>query len=100
MAFGSISLEDSLTSPKTQGQREMLGVWEHSAKILMAYFHTICHGTIPLEVDWNEEVRCAAGADQQSVAFVTQLKALVKSRGKLHADYQKTVADPQGREGS
>ena len=66
----------------------MLDVWAHSAKILMAYFHTVCHGTVPLEVDWNEEVRNAAEADEQSLAFLTQLKGLVKSRGKLHADYQ------------
>ena len=66
----------------------MLEVWEYSAKILMAHFHTICHGTIPLEVDWDEEVRNAAEADKQSLAFVNQLKHLVKSRGKLHADYQ------------
>ena len=66
----------------------MLEAWEYSAKILMAHFHTICHGTIPLEVDWNEEVRNAAEVDVQSLEFVTDLKDLVKSRGKLHADYQ------------
>ena len=88
MALDPISIEDSLTSPKTESQKKMLGVWEYSAKILMAHFHTICHGTIPLEVDWNEEVQNAAEADKQSLDFVTQLKALVKSRGELHADYR------------
>ena len=81
-------MKDSLTSPETEGQRKMLDVWEYSAKILMAHFHTICHGTIPLEVDWDEEVRHAAKADLQSLDFVAELKGLVKSRGKLHADYQ------------
>ena len=63
----------------------MLESWEHAAKILMAHFHTICHGTIPLSVNWNEEVRNAEGVDDQSLAFLTQLKDLVRSRGKLHA---------------
>ena len=81
-------MEDSLTSPETVCQRKMLDVWENSANILMAHFHTICHGTIPLEVDWTEEVRHAAKADEQSLVFVAQLKDLVKSRGKLHADNQ------------
>ena len=88
MAFDPISMEDSLTSPKTKGQEEMLGGWENSAKILMWHFHTICHGTVPLEVDWSEEVRNEAEADEQSLAFVKKLKDLVKSRGKLHADHQ------------
>ena len=88
MALDPIPIGDSLTSPKTEGQKRMLAVWENSAKILMAHFHTICHGTIPLEVDWNEEVQNAAGADAQSLDFVTRLQGLVKSRGKLHADYQ------------
>ena len=79
---------DPLTSPETDCQRKMLDVWEYSAKILMAHFHTICHGTIPLEVDWSEEVRHAAKADKQSLDFVDKLKDLVKSRGKLHADNQ------------
>ena len=63
----------------------MLDSWEGSAKILMAHFHTVCHGTIPLNVNWNEEVRNAARVDDQSLAFLTQLKELVRSRGKLHA---------------
>lgn len=63
----------------------MLESWERSAKILMAHFHTICHGNIPLSVDWNEEVRNAAEVDEQSLDFLTRLKGLVRSRGKLHA---------------
>lgn len=63
----------------------MLESWEYSAKNLMAHFHTICHGNLPLKVDWNEEVRNAAMVDDKSLAFLNQLKGLVRSRGKLHA---------------
>lgn len=65
---------------RTECQRKMLDGWEHSAENLMAHFHTICHGTIPLEVDWTEEVRNAA--DEQSLDFVAELKKMVKSREK------------------
>lgn len=63
----------------------MLESWEYSANNLIAHFHAICHGNIPLKVEWNEEVRNAAEVDEEGLAFLTRLKGLVLSRGKLHA---------------
>ncbi|CAF9928416.1 MAG: hypothetical protein ALECFALPRED_004053 [Alectoria fallacina] len=80
---------------RTFRQRSMLESWERSAKILMAHFHTICHGNIPLSVDWNEEVRNAAEVDEQSLDFLTRLKGLVRSReGELSVRAKGVAGDP------
>lgn len=59
--------------------------WKHAAEILNAHFHAICHGEIPLNMDWEKEAQQVAGLDMQSLNFLSTLKILASSQGvSLH----------------
>lgn len=59
-----------------------MNYWKYSAEILIAHFHAISQGNIPLTIDWKEEDRQAAGMDERALDFVIHLRSLVESRCK------------------
>ena len=69
----------------------MMGSWESSAKILNAHFHVLCHGEIPLYMDWNAEAQQAAAIDEKDLEFLTTLKSMVEARG-MHYLQQATFS--------
>lgn len=59
----------------------MMDSWKHAAEILNAHFHAICHGDIPLNMNWEKEAQQAADLDTQSLDFLAALKILAYSKG-------------------
>ncbi len=57
--------------------------WEYAANTLNAHFHAICHGDIPLHMDWDREAQQAAGLDARSLDFLSELKQMACSQGML-----------------
>lgn len=67
----------------------MMDSWQHAAETLNAHFHAICHGNVPLTMDWDEEAKKDANLDVQALNFLSALKVLVASHGKyLHKTCQ------------
>ena len=67
----------------------MMESWQHSAKILITYFHAICHGNIPILMEWTKEDEEKAELDEQARAYLVRLKCLVTSQGILYKSYSK-----------
>ncbi len=61
----------------------MMDSWKHAAETLNAHFHAICHGDVPLHMDWDKEAQQATSLDEQSLEFLTTLKGLAASQGML-----------------
>ncbi len=61
----------------------MLDSWQHAAETLIVHFHVICHGDVPLNMDWDHEAQQEANLDAQSLEFLSTLKILATSRGML-----------------
>ncbi|KAK3178399.1 hypothetical protein OEA41_000534 [Lepraria neglecta] len=61
----------------------MMESWQHSAKILITYFHAISHGNIPILMEWTKEDEEKAELDEQARAYLVRLKDLVTSQDDM-----------------
>jgi hypothetical protein len=59
----------------------MMDSWEHGARNLIAHFHAICRGSVPLHMKWDEESQKEAGMSDMDLEFLATLRSLVQSQG-------------------
>ncbi|KAL2038863.1 hypothetical protein N7G274_008385 [Stereocaulon virgatum] len=64
----------------------MMNSWEHGARNLIAHFHAICRGDVPLHMKWDEESQKEAGMSDMDLRFLATLRSLVQSQaGQLRS---------------
>lgn len=71
----------------------MMNSWKHAAELLNAHFHVICHGDIPLKMDWSKEAQGAGDLDTQALGFLDALRRMVESRGMILCSKSRLLAD-------
>ena len=65
--------------------------WQHSAETLKWYFRAVCHGEVPLNMDWNKEAQQVVPIDPQAQAFLITLKRDLEQRRK-HRPFQESCS--------
>lgn len=57
----------------------------HGAKILLAHFHFVCRGAVPLSVNWRDpETSNFAKLDKEQVSFLESIQLKIKESGMTH----------------
>ena len=54
--------------------------WEHAAENLIAHYHAVSHGAMPLNEEWVE-AQNPANMSNEDQNFLARLKGLVEPRG-------------------
>ena len=56
--------------------------WEQAAGNLQWHFRGVCHGAVPLQMDWHKAAQQADHVDLQAVAFLTSLKDDLQNKSR------------------
>ena len=59
----------------------MMQEWEHAAENLIAHYHAVSHGAMPLHEEWVLEAQKTANMSDEDLDFLTRLRVLVEPRG-------------------
>ena len=55
----------------------------HGCKILLAHFHFVCNGSIPLQLDWTKPKTIAfAKLDKEQIDFMQKTQSMIKEKGR------------------
>lgn len=55
--------------------------WEHAAENLIAHYHEVSHGAMPLDKKWVLEAQKPANMSDEDLGFLARMKGLVEPRG-------------------
>ena len=59
----------------------MMQEWEKAAENLIAHYHEVSHGAMPLHEEWVLEAQQPANMTDADLDFLARVKGLVEPRG-------------------
>ncbi|KAK4033830.1 hypothetical protein C8A01DRAFT_19292 [Parachaetomium inaequale] len=84
LARHSVSHARTHTMPGKYSNIPFLEAVFHTAKSILARFHFVCNGSVPLKLDWTSpRVAAMATLEPGQVAFMQRTQAMIATRGIL-----------------